>query len=66
MSSALKRLKGAAGRTTEVDDQFFKMCEMEKFLDAEDASEERKRLREEKGLNKKEESDVRHYYCSSS
>ena len=31
--------------------QFFKLSEMERFLESEDAAEERRRLREEKGLD---------------
>ena len=37
--------------------QFFKLSEMERFLESEDAAEERRRLREEKGLEAAEDSD---------
>jgi len=41
--------KSKAKRTTVVDDEFFKMADMEAFLDAEDAREERKRRKEDAG-----------------
>ena len=52
--------KQQKGRTTVVDDKFFKVSELETFLELEDAREERRRKRQEGGLkddNDDEEED---------
>lgn len=53
-ASSKKKPKKQLKRTTVVDDKFFKMADMEEFLDAEDLKEE-KRIRKEKNA---EESDA--------
>ncbi len=40
-----------------MEDRFFRLDEMEKFLDREDAAAERKRLREEKGIEVEDDDD---------
>jgi U3 small nucleolar RNA-associated protein MPP10 len=47
--------KGGAGRVTEVDDQFFKLSDMEKFLDVEDKKEMREKVEDENDVDLFEE-----------
>lgn len=47
--------KGGGGRVTEVDDQFFKLSDMEKFLDTEDKKEMGEKVEDENGLDLFEE-----------
>ena len=66
MKDALKQMKGKqATAKAEVEDDFFKLDEMENFLQKEDAAEERRRLREDKGMdddNDDEEADGIDYF----
>ena len=61
MANALKSMRSMSGKEpisnprSEVEDQFFNLDEMEKFLDHEDAADNRRRMREEKGLESDEE-----------
>lgn len=41
-----------------MEDEFFKMSEMERFLEMGDAAEEKRRIREDKGLEDKDEDDA--------
>ncbi len=56
MDDVMKSLRKNTQRS-EVDDDFFKLSEMEKFLEKEDAAEQRRQLREEKGLLDEEDEE---------
>lgn len=56
LDDAMKNLRKNV-KQSEVEDRFFKLSEMEKFLEKEDAAEERKRLREEKGLDDEDDDE---------
>lgn len=52
-----KAMSSIRQKKTEVDDDFFKLKDMATFLDQEDLKEDRRRLREEKGLENDDKED---------
>lgn len=57
LNNAMKALRGNKSAVDDVEDRFFKLKDMEQFLDEQDAFEEKRRLREEKGIDNDDESE---------